>query len=51
MQTKVGLVSILRNCEVVPCNKTLNPLVFDKKAFMLSPEGGLYVKLKPLVNT
>lgn len=46
MQTKVGLATILRNFELLPCAKTVNPLVLDPKALVLAPEGGVWLNIK-----
>ncbi|KAK1122069.1 hypothetical protein K0M31_009912 [Melipona bicolor] len=47
-QTKVGLITILRNYKVVTCEKTMIPYQFDTNAFLLAPKGGIYLKLKKL---
>ncbi|KAJ9577527.1 hypothetical protein L9F63_005900 [Diploptera punctata] len=45
MQTKVGLISVLSNNEVQVSEKTPIPLVFDYKSFILSTEGGMWLKI------
>ncbi|XP_069702398.1 probable cytochrome P450 6a14 [Periplaneta americana] len=45
MQTKVGLISLLSKYEVHPSEKTPIPLVFDSKALVLAPEGGMWLKI------
>ncbi|PSN34612.1 hypothetical protein C0J52_20551 [Blattella germanica] len=45
MQTKVGLCSILSDYEVKVSEKTQIPLEFDPKAFVLSPMGGMWLKI------
>ncbi|XP_011862719.1 PREDICTED: probable cytochrome P450 6a14 [Vollenhovia emeryi] len=44
-QSKVGLIKILRNYKVETCEKTPIPYVNDPKAFILSPLGGLHLKI------
>ncbi|XP_069702400.1 probable cytochrome P450 6a14 [Periplaneta americana] len=45
MQTKVGIISLLSKYEVHPSEKTSIPLVFDSKALVLAPEGGMWLKI------
>ncbi|NP_001035324.1 cytochrome P450 6AS5 [Apis mellifera] len=44
-QTKVGLITILRNHKVEVCEKTIIPYEFDPGAFLLSPKDGIYLKI------
>ncbi|XP_033314840.1 cytochrome P450 6a2-like [Bombus vancouverensis nearcticus] len=44
-QSKVGLITILRNHKVEVCEKTMIPYVIDPAAFLLAPKGGIYLKL------
>ena len=44
MQTKVGLITVLSNYEVQASDKTPIPLLFDKKSFVLAPDGGMWLK-------
>ncbi|XP_021923332.1 probable cytochrome P450 6a14 [Zootermopsis nevadensis] len=46
MQTKVGLVSLLSKYQFSVSQKTPIPLVFDAKAFILTPTGGMWLKIK-----
>lgn len=48
MQTRVGLVTLLNNFEFSPSSKTTIPLEISKKGFILSPEGGMVLKLKKI---
>lgn len=48
MQARVGLVTLLNNFEFSTCSQTKIPLVIIPKAFILSPEGGMYLNLKPI---
>ncbi|XP_043511352.1 probable cytochrome P450 6a20 isoform X1 [Frieseomelitta varia] len=47
-QTKVGLITILRNYKVITCEKTMIPYQFATNTFLLAPKGGIYLKLKKL---
>ena len=47
-QTKVGLITILRNYKVDVCDKTMIPYEFSKTSFLLTPKGGIYLKLTKL---
>ncbi|XP_076666519.1 putative cytochrome P450 6a14 [Andrena cerasifolii] len=49
-QTKVGLITILRNHKVHVCDKTMIPYEFDPGAFLLAPKGGIYVKMTKVEN-
>ncbi|XP_024883867.1 cytochrome P450 6A1-like [Temnothorax curvispinosus] len=44
-QSKVGLVKILRNYKVETCEKTPIPYVNDPRALILTPKGGLHLKI------
>jgi hypothetical protein len=46
MQTKVGLVSLLSKYEISVSEKTPVPVVIDVKSFMLTPLGGMWLKIK-----
>ncbi|XP_061395240.1 probable cytochrome P450 6a14 [Musca vetustissima] len=48
MQTKVGLVSLLRNYRFECSPLTEIPLEMDKKNFLASPKNGVYLKVVPL---
>lgn len=48
MQARIGLVSLLNNFEVSVCDRTSVPIAFTPKSFILSPDGGLYLKVKPI---
>ncbi|OAD56721.1 Cytochrome P450 6a2 [Eufriesea mexicana] len=47
-QSKVGLITILRNHKVEVCEKTMIPYVIDPAAFLLAPKGGIYLKFTKL---
>ena len=44
-QSKVGLITILRNHKVEVCEKTMIPYEISPGAFLLMPKGGIYLKL------
>lgn len=45
MQTKIGLITLLRSFRFAPTACTPNPLVFDPKSFVLSPIGGNHLRI------
>ncbi len=46
MQAKIGLVTLLSNYEFSICSKSTVPLEIDKKKFILSPSGGMWLNVK-----
>ncbi|XP_061401505.1 cytochrome P450 6a9-like isoform X2 [Musca vetustissima] len=46
MQTKIGLVTLLSNFHFEICPQT--DLIMDKKNFLLTSKGGMYLKVTPL---
>lgn len=48
MQTRVGIILLLRNFEFSLGSKTTVPLAISKKAGVFSPQDGVYLKVKPL---
>ncbi|XP_055852793.1 probable cytochrome P450 6a20 [Episyrphus balteatus] len=48
MQTYIGLVTLLRNYRFHYCDKTPNPLTFNKKHTLLCSEGGIYLRVERL---
>lgn len=44
-QSKVGLAKILRNYKIETCEKTPIPYVNDPRIFLLTPKGGLHLKI------
>ncbi|XP_076241058.1 uncharacterized protein LOC143183426 [Calliopsis andreniformis] len=51
-QTKVGLITILRNHKVDVCDKTMIPYEFHPGAFLLAPKRGIYLRItKRLLTT
>lgn len=50
-QSKLGLIHIIKNYELSPCDKTLIPMKFFAKALATSPDGGeLYLNFRKLDN-
>ncbi|XP_049815604.1 cytochrome P450 6k1-like [Schistocerca nitens] len=45
LQTKVGLTHILSKYNIEPCEKTVRSLTFVPRAFVLTPEGGIQLRL------
>lgn len=50
MQTRLGLATILSKYEISPCAKTLIPMKYDTKSFILTCDGGVYLNLKKRVK-
>lgn len=48
IQTKLGLIALLRNYRVECCEQTEIPIILDKKNFLIAPKNGIYLKLKTL---
>ncbi|CAD7079543.1 unnamed protein product [Hermetia illucens] len=46
MQTRVGLVTLLRKYRFKFCSKTLNPMKFSIDNPILGPDGGLWLKIE-----
>ncbi|XP_059610501.1 cytochrome P450 6a9-like [Phlebotomus argentipes] len=48
MQTRVGLANLLQKYRVKTCSRTPIPLVLDPIATVMSPKGGMWLKLEAL---
>ncbi|XP_053692627.1 uncharacterized protein LOC128741077 [Sabethes cyaneus] len=48
METKVGLATLLLNFRFSKCSKSVVPLVISPKHAVLTPEGGLWLKVEKL---
>lgn len=48
MQARVGLVTLLSNYDISLSEKSVHPLIIDKKLFVLTAEGGVYLSFKKL---
>lgn len=46
MQSKVGLISVLRHHKVTLNKMTKEPLEFDKNSFIPTTKGGIWVDLE-----
>ncbi|KAL0110968.1 hypothetical protein PUN28_012779 [Cardiocondyla obscurior] len=47
-QTKLGLVKILQNYRIETCEKTPIPYVNDPRSFLLTPKGGMHLKIRKI---
>lgn len=47
---KLALVEILSKFEVEPCEKTEIPIKFSKKALIVMPENGIWLKFKKITS-
>ncbi|KAK2576490.1 hypothetical protein KPH14_005817 [Odynerus spinipes] len=50
-QTKVGLITFLRNHRVDVCEQTEIPYVVDPASFLLAPKGGIHLKITKVSET
>lgn len=48
MQTKIGLISLLRNFRFEVCEKTVVPIEIDKTHVLMASLGGIYLKVSKL---
>lgn len=48
LQARVGLAMILKNFRILPCSKTEDPIIYSKRAFVLTPINGMWLKLEKL---
>lgn len=48
MQARVGMVTLLSNFDLSLCEKSTVPLEISKKSFILTAEGGVYLKFEKL---
>lgn len=48
MQSRVGLVTLLSNYEFSVDPKTVNPLKYDPRSFILSTLGGMWLRAKKI---
>lgn len=46
MQAKIGLVTLLSNYEFSICSKSKVPIEIEKKNFILTPAGGMWLNVK-----
>lgn len=45
MQAKIGLAMLLQNFKFETCSKTVIPIEFDSKVFILTPKNGVWLKV------
>lgn len=48
MQTRVGLVMLLRNFKFTICDQTTVPMKISQTEFILSPEGGVTLRFSKI---
>ncbi|XP_060817375.1 cytochrome P450 6k1-like [Bombus pascuorum] len=51
MQSKLGVVQILKDHEVSPCEKTKIPIVLDPYALTMTALGGMYLNIRKTATT
>ena len=49
MEAKLGLANLVRNFNLLPSEKTKEPLVLDPSTAIAYPKGGLYVNVEKRV--
>ncbi|XP_033365841.1 cytochrome P450 6k1-like [Bombus vosnesenskii] len=50
MQSKLGVVQVLKDYEVSPCEKTKTPVVLDPKGLTTISLGGLYLNIRKITT-
>lgn len=48
LSAKLAMVSLLKNFKFSACEKTVDPIQFDKRALLLKAKGGLWVRIESL---
>lgn len=48
MQTRVGLIALLRSFEFTPCSKTLIPMEFQTTELILTPRNCMWLNMRKL---
>ena len=51
MQSKLGVVQILKDHEVSPCGKTKIPMVLDPNGLSTTALGGIYLNIQKIATT
>ena len=49
-QVKMALIRVIKNFRILPINKTMDKVIEDKTSFLLTPVGGIHVKLKAIFS-
>jgi len=48
MQAKIGLIKLLRNFKILPCDKTLIPMKYSPSSGFQAPLGGMWLKVQKI---
>lgn len=48
VETKIGMAMLLKSFRFHKSDKTLLPLTFSKKNIVLSPDGGLFLRIEAI---
>lgn len=48
MQTRIGLVTLLKQFKFTDCSKTLPKMIYSAKNFIMSPEGGMWLHMEQI---
>lgn len=48
MQIRVALATLLMSFKITKCSKTILPMNYNPKSFILSPDGGMWAKLEKI---
>lgn len=48
MQAKIGLIKLLRNFKILPCEKTLIPMKYSPSSGFQAPLGGMWLKMQSI---
>lgn len=51
MQVKLGLIYLLRDFEFSVCSQTPVPMKIDYRSFIMTPEGGMHLKVTKIKKT
>ncbi|XP_015114680.1 cytochrome P450 6k1 [Diachasma alloeum] len=50
IQAKLGIITLLSKYEISPCKETLIPMRLNPKAVISTPDGGIYLTVRKLVD-
>lgn len=51
LQTSIGVIQLLRHYRFKPSSRTLNPMVYLKKNFLIAADGGIHLTVENLAKT
>ncbi|XP_037903223.1 uncharacterized protein LOC119646713 [Hermetia illucens] len=51
MQTRIGLITLLRNYQFKPSSRTAIPLIIDPSVGILTPKGGMNLRVEKIFDT